>query len=256
MHGEEASKMNSEKFSLRWNDFQSTVSQSLGLLRKEEDFFDVTLVSEDHSQMSAHKVVLSACSPFFKNIFRSNSHSHPLLYLGSINSIHLGFILDYIYQGEVHILQDQLDGFLQAARRLNVEGLMEEGEGEESMEHKRHLETKYCVEVKKIGGTGDIAENEMLEKEILEISNSNHRIVDRIKIQENTEANERINELIEKVAGKFSCKVCGKISTHLGNHRKHIETHIEGLSYSCQFCDQVFRHSNARNIHMTRYHRN
>ena len=125
--------MNSEKFSLRWNDFQSTVSQSLGLLRKEEDFFDVTLVSEDHSQMSAHKVVLSACSPFFKNIFRSNSHSHPLLYLGSINSTHLGFILDYIYQGEVHILQDQLDDFLQAAQRLNVKGLM--GEGEESSEH-------------------------------------------------------------------------------------------------------------------------
>ena len=191
MNGEEASKMNSEKFSLRWNDFQSTVSQSLGLLRKEEDFFDVTLVSEDYSQMSAHKVVLSACSPFFKNIFRSNSHSHPLLYLGSINSTHLGFILDYIYQGEVHILQDQLDGFLQAARRLNVEGLMdegegeegEEGEGEESTEHKHHLETKYREEVKQIGDVGDIVENKMVEKEIFEISNSNHRTVDRIKIR-------------------------------------------------------------------------
>ena len=254
MNGEEASKMNLEKFSLRWNDFQSTVSQSLGLLRKEEDFFDVTLVSEDHSQMSAHKVVLSACSPFFKNIFRSNSHSHPLLYLGSINSTHLGFILDYIYQGEVHILQDQLDDFLQAAQRLNVKGLM--GEGEESSEHKHHLETKYREEVKQIGDVGDIVENEMVEEEMFEISNSNIRIVDRIKIQDNTEANERINELIEKVDGGFSCKACGKISKEIRNHKRHVETHIEGLSYSCQFCDKVFRYSNARNIHMTRYHRN
>ena len=190
--------MNSEKFSLRWNDFQSTVSQSLGLLRKEEDFFDVTLVSEDHSQMSAD--------------------------------------------------------FLQAAQRLNVKGLM--GEGEESSEHKHHLETKYREEVKQIGDVGDIVENEMVEDEMFEISNSNHRIVDRIKIQDNTEANERINELIEKVDGGFSCKACGKISKEIRNHKRHVETHIEGLSYSCQFCDKVFRYSNSRNIHMTRYHRN
>ena len=52
--------MNSEKFSLKWNDFQATVSQSLGILRAEEDFFDVTLAIEvtyidyDHDDLDDH----------------------------------------------------------------------------------------------------------------------------------------------------------------------------------------------------------
>ena len=40
-----------EKFAIKWEDFQATVSQSFGLLRQEEDFFDVTLVSDDEVQI-------------------------------------------------------------------------------------------------------------------------------------------------------------------------------------------------------------
>ena len=32
-----------EKFNLQWNDFMSTVSKSFAQLRREEDFYDVTL---------------------------------------------------------------------------------------------------------------------------------------------------------------------------------------------------------------------
>ena len=60
--------MSEEKFCLEWNDFQSTVSGSFGTLRREKDFFDVTLVSDDGFHVSSHKVVLSASSEFFKNI--------------------------------------------------------------------------------------------------------------------------------------------------------------------------------------------
>ena len=42
----------SEKFNLSWKDFQSNVSESLSTLREEEDFFDVTLVSDDLQQFS------------------------------------------------------------------------------------------------------------------------------------------------------------------------------------------------------------
>ena len=53
------------------NDFQSSMSSSFGNLRKEKELFDVTLVSEDEVQISAHKVVLAACSTFFKNTLKS-----------------------------------------------------------------------------------------------------------------------------------------------------------------------------------------
>ena len=43
-------------------------------LKEEEDFVDVTLSCED-SQYTAHKVVLSACSPYFRKLLKVRRHS-------------------------------------------------------------------------------------------------------------------------------------------------------------------------------------
>ena len=108
------------------------VSQSFSLLREEADLSDVTLLSEDQTPLAAHRVVLSASSEFFRNIFRSNKHSHPLLYLGGVKTHNLQFILDYIYHGEVLICQDQLNEFLEAAQKLNIKGLISDDTKEEN----------------------------------------------------------------------------------------------------------------------------
>ena len=133
----------SEKFSLRWNDFQSNVSQSFEVLRKEGDLFDVTLVSDDEKQISAHKVVLSASSNFFKKILVKNSHSHPLLYLSGVNSHSLSLVLDYIYQGEVQIYQEDLNFFLDVAQNLKIEGLQSNNTNDASSEHLKEEMTKF-----------------------------------------------------------------------------------------------------------------
>ena len=49
----------SEKFCLKWNDFQSNVSKTFGLLRNENYLYDVTLVSDDNQQVSAHRLIHS-----------------------------------------------------------------------------------------------------------------------------------------------------------------------------------------------------
>ena len=121
----------SEKFSLKWNDFQSNVSRTFSQLRSEEEFFDVSLVSDDQKMMSAHKLVLSASSPYFKHILTTNKHSHPLLCLDGVSSAELQCVLDYIYQGEVQIYQEQLDRFLVVAQRLQLEGLTSQDDEEE-----------------------------------------------------------------------------------------------------------------------------
>merc|ERR1712055_192750 len=113
----------SEKFCLKWNNFQTNVSRTFSILRNEDEFLDVSLVSEDQKMMSAHKLVLSACSPYFKHILTMNKHSHPLLCLDGVSSGELQFVLDYIYNGEVQVYQEQLDRFLEVAQRLKLEGL-------------------------------------------------------------------------------------------------------------------------------------
>ena len=59
-----------EKFYLKWNEFQENTIKTFSNLRQEDAFFDVTLVSDDQRQMMAHKVVLSACSEYFKDILK------------------------------------------------------------------------------------------------------------------------------------------------------------------------------------------
>ena len=92
----------SEKFSLTWNEFTTDAARSFKNLRESDTFHDVTLVTDDKKQISAHKVVLSSWSGYFDSVLRQNQHSHPLLCLDGINSKDLTNIVDYIYNGELH----------------------------------------------------------------------------------------------------------------------------------------------------------
>jgi len=114
--------MASEKFCLRWNDFETNISTAFRELRDDKDFFDVTLACNG-DQIQAHKVILSACSPFFRNILRRNPHQHPLLYLKGVKYSDLQSVLNFMYHGEVNVAQEELNSFLSVAEELSVKGL-------------------------------------------------------------------------------------------------------------------------------------
>merc|ERR1711979_16561 len=115
-------KMGSEKFCLRWNDFENNISTAFRELREDKDFFDVTLACDDE-QIQAHKVILAACSTFFRTVLRRNRHEHPLLYLKGVKYIDLVAVLNFMYHGEVNVSQEELNSFLAIAEELKVKGL-------------------------------------------------------------------------------------------------------------------------------------
>ena len=133
----------SEKFNLKWNDFGSNVSKSFGKLRTEDYLKDVTLVGDDHTQLSAHKLVLSACSEYFKEIFTRNKHANTLLCLEGLSKQDIKNVLDYMYNGEVHIFQEDLDRFLTIAQRLRLDGLLEDGSGNDEQQSTK--ETNFTL---------------------------------------------------------------------------------------------------------------
>ena len=112
----------SEKFCLRWNDFESNISVAFRDIREEKDFFDCTL-SCGARQIQAHKLILSACSPFFRSILKQNPHQHPLLYLKGVEFTDLQSVLNFMYHGEVNVAQEELNSFLAVAEDLQVKGL-------------------------------------------------------------------------------------------------------------------------------------
>ena len=127
--------MDSEKFCLRWNDFESNISSAFKELRDDKDFFDVTLACDDE-QLQAHKVILSACSPFFRNVFRRNPHQHPLLYLKGVRYTDLQSVLNFMYHGEVNVAQEELNSFLAVAEDLKVKGLTQSSSGSKNNKKK------------------------------------------------------------------------------------------------------------------------
>ena len=254
----------SEKFCLKWNDFHSNASKSFGLFRNEDYLHDVTLVSDDHHQMSAHKLVLSACSEFFKDIFKNNnkSNAQTILCLDGIAADDLKNIMDYIYNGEVNIFQDDLDRFLGVAQRLKLEGLME------NKDNKQEVHDDF------IEDTSNSKEENTAEVPYVHVERNKTNItngrevtkVDKILVSTSegfsvSEVKERVKQYMEKATnGKFRCTICGKeavgeVKNAKTNLMNHVETHLEGLSFPCQLCGKTFRSRNAFNIHKTRFHR-
>ena len=58
-----------QHFCLRWNNYQTNITAEFEVLREGQHFVDVTLACDGH-QLKAHKVVLSACSPYFKDLLQ------------------------------------------------------------------------------------------------------------------------------------------------------------------------------------------
>ncbi|KAK4297226.1 hypothetical protein Pmani_030344 [Petrolisthes manimaculis] len=122
-HNHNSSTMGSEQhYSLRWNDYTVKIVTAFQSLRDEEDFVDVTVACDGHSY-SAHKMVLSACSPYFRALLRANPCQHPIVILKDVGHVELERLLEFMYNGEVSIAQDQLAAFLKTAENLKIRGL-------------------------------------------------------------------------------------------------------------------------------------
>ena len=208
----------SERFSLKWNDFQSVVSQSFSVLRREEDFYDVTLVSDDQTQIPAHKLVLSASSNFFKSILKRNSHSHPLLYLSGVDSKSLGFVLDYIYQGEVQIYQHDLDNFLEIAQKLKIEGLLS-NEDPETKEFKDYREESL---IKK-----DESSSQPEVKYSVRNSAARNVVSEKVvSVRDMSDVDGRIEELMEKREGRHYCLACDYSSVKISHMKPSLVSSV------------------------------
>ncbi|KAE8753028.1 BTB domain-containing protein [Frankliniella occidentalis] len=110
------------QFCLRWNNFQTNITSQFETLRQDEDFVDVTLTCDGKS-VKAHKVVLSACSPYFKELFKNNPCKHPIIILKDVQWCHLCALVEFMYAGVVNVSQAELPTFLQTAESLHILGL-------------------------------------------------------------------------------------------------------------------------------------
>lgn len=111
-----------QQYSLKWNNYHTHLAFHFESLRTEEEFTDVTLCCEG-KKIKAHKIILSACSTYFRDVFKENPHPHPVIIFKNVKHTDLASIIQFMYNGEVSVIQELLPTFLQTAELLQVRGL-------------------------------------------------------------------------------------------------------------------------------------
>lgn len=111
-----------QHYCLRWNNYQSNLTATFEQLLQNETLVDVTLAVSGRS-LKAHKIILSACSPYFHSILGENPCNHPIIILQDVSYADMHAVLQFMYKGEIHVTEQQLPSLLKVAETLKIRGL-------------------------------------------------------------------------------------------------------------------------------------
>ena len=250
-----------EAFILSWDDFSNKCPKVFKELWLDTDLSDVTLATEDGGQLSAHKVILAACSPLFKRLLQKNPNSHPLLYLMGVQQSQLQHLLSYIYLGQCDLTQDQLAAFMATGKQLEVEGLsrdFEENGVQESPEDARILEISNHIETRDEEAPVTLKEEISVsdtdqEKETTSLTAVNS--FNGLKCQQCNYIGSCPSHLKQHMQYvheglKFDCANCDYKSGDKSNLKRHIEKNHLGITYTCELCKQIFNLKHQLKCHV------
>ena len=229
---------------LEWKIYDSTTKSTFQNLYTDGDFSDVTLACEGNTKVSAHKVVLSACSDFFKEILKEHPNPYPLIYLQGITARDLSLLKMFMYLGKATVETENMTSFISAAKLfLNKEPKKQNSTMEISM---TILNTENIQFKAKTEGLERLSES--VDEDLnIETQNRLHRSGELLNHERD------ILELDQpKVAEKITCDHCDWNTSDRARLAKHCrDTHRpEVCCTKCKFkttrSDRLLEHDNAK----------
>jgi len=113
-----------QQYCLKWNNHQNNLLRVFMRLLGQEQFTDVTIASEGR-RIKCHKMVLSACSSYFEQLFVAYNEPNQIVILKDTPYQDIAAIVEFMYKGEINVSQDRLSSLLKTAENLKVKGLAE-----------------------------------------------------------------------------------------------------------------------------------
>lgn len=104
------------------SEHEPTLISSLEVFYKNEEFFDIVLKTDDSTEIQAHKIILSAFSPYFYEKLRGNPKK--TIEVPGVKSFTLKSIVEYIYIGTIKISVVNFVDILRAAVFLRMKNLI------------------------------------------------------------------------------------------------------------------------------------
>ena len=262
-----------DSFNLCWDFFESYTLASIKELLTDEAFTDVTLACDDGKQLKAHKVIVSACSPFLRKILQHNPHPHPLLYLSNISWINLNKLVQFMYLGKVEVQEQGLKSFMMDANKLKIKGLdtyeeclsntakIAQTESDFLATYARtNVEAKIESSVNKEDERAKKVEN--YQPNYSELGNNVLILEDisTLDIFDNGIGTEYVTDTMlgPPVLGKNGklhyCEQCEYKSTKAYNVKKHTMSMHDGIRYPCSHCDYKATENGHLKKHIRRFH--
>jgi len=268
--------MADEDFCLKWNDHHSIFFSVAEELLQQGSLADVTLAT-GKSSFSAHRLVLSVCSSFFRSLFskRDPSAQSFVVYLKDVPEKHLEMLLTFMYRGEINCADSELLNFLATARGLGIKGLSEVQEESQNFggtpsppKKKAKVSGKRKREEFILGGQESIHQQNKKQNQV-QTEEKQELVVEVVpKIEEMVRGLENDAEMKQEVESQLGgegtrafnslgetleCPYCPKVLASSYGLKRHALTH-EKKRYKCEYCEKLLSRkdnliAHQRNVH-------
>ena len=220
--------MHKENYSLKWHAYSDHLRRIMKELMIDEDFSDVTLITEDKKQIKANINILSACSPIFKDILKKEKNTNTIMYLRGVQYSEMESIIHFIYLGEATLSEQRIDEFLALAKSLEIKELAE------------------ALDINKLESNNELDDGPSSFKPKTVKPEEEKVLFDDFPKQA---AQQR-----RGVVDKIECNQCHRIfsgSGALSNHKKSVH---KGVEYACDHCDFICKGHGSLARHIQSIH--
>ena len=249
------STMHQEKYSLTWHTYSDHLRSMMKELMMNEDFSDITLVTEDKKHIKANINILSTCSPVFKDILKKEKSSNHIMYLRGVQYSEIESIMQFIYLGEATFYKERMDEFLAVAKSLEIKELYNaktvmNDELSAELLCDQVISTENLEEQTVISDSG----HGTLHKQKLTIHQGVKYACDQCDYQATTQSNLTVHIKSKHEGVKYACNQCNYQATQKSSLTVHIKSIHEGVKYACEQCDYQATQLSSLAVHIKSKH--
>ena len=235
--------MSKGNYNLNWETFPDHLTQTVSLLRDNSNFADVTVLCDDLQEVKAHRFILSACSNVFRKIFENNIN--PCIYLKGVKYEVMNALLDFMYNGQTVVEEENLSELLSVAKDLDVKELNDD-------EHSASDNEDKFSDIKMQTKTNLDSTIEKLDNTDIHYGNKKECPLCFKTFTESYSLKKHIDSIHE---GKsHDCNECNKVFTDKGNLSRHKNAYHKGIKYPCNSCEFVGSYRGSLKQHMKSKH--
>ena len=255
--------MEEKKYNLTWQNYTDHLSSMMKGLMMNDDFSNVTLVTEDKKRIKSHQNILSAFSPVFRNMLEKETITSPIIFLKGILSSEVESILQFIYLGEATFYEERMNEFLEVARSLEIKTLCDADKDEADNEpppnslNSPEKSTDCVGQMKNEAPTGTGSDVSLQEEPL--VNESCKTLVPpgepsiKYPVNSNDEQFKYIREVVEGNS-VYKCVICFKTYESKGGICHHMKASHSGVTNSCEYCDFKTSHKASLTRHILSKH--